>query len=124
MRHLALRPVLTPPEPSRIPPAGFGSLTVTVTVTLTYTQQPLVSPGYDEAPNPNPNHPQASADAVQDIGKSYARAGGIANESISEVRTVAALGAQEVHAQDFHMALDEASQASNPNPNPLLAPRI
>lgn len=49
--------------------------------------------------------------ASGEMSKAYAMAGGTANESLSELRTVAALGAEERQAEKYISSLDEAKMA-------------
>lgn len=49
--------------------------------------------------------------ASGEMSKAYSKAGGTANESLSELRTVAALGAEDRQAEKYVNSLDEAKRA-------------
>jgi ATP-binding cassette subfamily B (MDR/TAP) protein 1 len=53
----------------------------------------------------------ASSQASGESSKAYAKAGGTASESLSELRTVAALGAEDRQADKYLNSLDEAKNA-------------
>ena len=53
----------------------------------------------------------AASQASEETSKAYSKAGGTANESLSELRTVAALGAEERQASKYVGWLDDAKWA-------------
>ena len=54
---------------------------------------------------------KANTDAAADMSKAYAKAGGVASETISSLRTVASLSAEDVQAEHYARNLSAASKA-------------